>query len=112
MEEILVAVNIVEEQVPEIENSKIFYLDWNNKNKTLMGYSVGKCIFNGTRPSQGTSRGRIYVLHNGTVKTTQTRGGVNVWTGSGDVAVIYKDRREVGKHLFEVTGSVQEGYDF
>jgi hypothetical protein len=38
MEEILVAVNIVEEQVPEIENSKIFYLDWNNKNKTVMGY--------------------------------------------------------------------------
>jgi len=77
-----------------------------------MGYSIGKCSFNGTRPSQGTTRGGIQVLHNGTVKITQTRGGVNVWTGSGDVAVIYKNRSEVGKHLFEVSGTVQQCNDF
>jgi hypothetical protein len=73
-----------------------------------MGYSVGRCSFKGTRPSRGTTRGGIQVLHNGTVKITKIRGGVNVWTGSGDVAVIYTNSREVGKHLFEVTGSVQE----
>lgn len=42
----------------------------------------------------------------------RTRGGVNVWTGSGDVAVIYKNRSEVGKHLFEVSGTVQQCNDF
>ena len=77
-----------------------------------MGYSVGKCNFSGTRPSQGTTRGRINVLHNGTVKITGTRGGINIWTGNGDVAVIYKDRSEVGKHLFEVSGTVQQCNDF
>lgn len=77
-----------------------------------MGYSIGKCSFSGTRPSQGTTRGGINVLHNGTVKITQTRGGVNVWTGSGDVAVIYNNRSEVGKHLFEVSGNVQQCNNF
>jgi hypothetical protein len=73
-----------------------------------MGYLIGKCKFNGKKPSKGTTRGGIYVLHNGTVEVTQTRGAVNVWTGSGDVAVILREAREVGKHIFEVSGSVQE----
>ena len=46
-------------------------------------------------------------MHNGSVKITTIRGGVNVWTGNGDVWVIYKNSREVGKHVFEVSGTVQ-----
>lgn len=73
-----------------------------------MGYNVGKCNFSGKRPSHKTIRGGIEVLHNGTVKITSIRGGKNIWTGSGDIAVVYKVNREVGKHLFEVSGIVQE----
>lgn len=77
-----------------------------------MGYSIGRCSFSGTKPSQGTNIGGLYVLHNGTVKITSHRGTLQVWTGSGDVVVIYRNRMEVGKHLFEITGNVQECHDF
>ena len=72
------------------------------------GFSIGKCSFKGNKPSHGSTRDRLYVLHNRTVKITQTRGGFSVWTGNGDVAVIYKCPSEVGNHIFEVTGSVQQ----
>ena len=80
--------------------------------KTQMGYIIGRCTFSGTRPSQGTIRGGLEIMHNGGVKITSIRGGVNVWTGSGDVWVIYRSSREIGKHVFEVSGSVQTCNDF
>lgn len=72
-----------------------------------MGTIIGKCRFDGNRPSKATHRGGLEVMHNGSVKITTIRGGVNVWTGNGDVWVIYKNSREVGKHVFEVSGTVQ-----
>ena len=73
-----------------------------------MGMSIGGIRFEGNRPSNCTSYGGMQVYHNGSVKKTGSRGGKSVWTGSGDVWVIFPSN-QVGKHIFEVSGTVQTG---
>lgn len=75
------------------------------------GVSIGRCTFKGSRPSTSTLiRGDVNII--GDVRQTGTRGGVSVWKGDGDVWVIYKTAREVGKHEFDVSGKVQVCRDF
>ena len=75
------------------------------------GVSIGRCTFKSPRPSSGTLiRGDVNII--GDVRQTGTRGGVSAWKGDGDVWVIYKSAREVGKHDFEVSGKVQICRDF
>lgn len=77
-----------------------------------MGFTVGKCKFEGTPPKQSTSHGRVVVYHNGTVRITGTSGSKSVWSGSGDIFVIFRSGGEIGKHEFKVTGKVQICNDF
>ena len=72
-----------------------------------MGFSVGRCSFDGHRPSSNSSYGTVTVIHNGTVKITGSSGIKSVWTGTGDVYVIFGRSEDVGKHEFRVTGTVQ-----
>ena len=77
-----------------------------------MGESIGKCKFEGSRPSRGTNYGGLQVYHNDGVKITSSRGGKKVWTGNGDVWVVYNNKRDVGNHIFEVSGKVQECFEY
>jgi len=77
-----------------------------------MGAIIGKCRFEGNRPSNCMNYGTLQVFHNGTVKKTGTRGSKNVWKGSGDVWIIYKNKRDVGNQIFEVSGKVQECFEY
>ena len=72
-----------------------------------MGFSVGRCSFDGNIPSSNTSYGTVRVLHNGTVKITGSSGIKRVWTGTGNVYVIFGRPEDVGKHEFRVTGDVE-----
>jgi len=72
-----------------------------------MGMLIGGCRFEGSKPSNCTNFGGTQIYHNGSVKKTQIRGGKSVWTGSGDVWVIYK-KGDSGKHIFEISGKLQE----
>jgi len=67
-----------------------------------MGAIIGKCRFEGNRPSNCLNYGTLQVYHNGTVKKTGSRGGENVWKGSGDVWVIYKNKGDVGNPRMSV----------
>ncbi len=51
--------------------------------------TIGRCTFEGKQPKTIVSIGGVKIYHNGTMKCTGTSGGVNVWTGNGDVWVIF-----------------------
>ena len=76
-----------------------------------MTTSIGKCRFEGSKPSRGLNSGGLQIYHNGSVRKTGIRGGKNVWSGSGDVWVIYNNRRDVGNQIFEISGKVQECFE-
>lgn len=71
-----------------------------------MGFSIGKCSFDGIRPSNTSSYGTVTVIHNGTVKTTGSSGIRTVWEGTGDIYVIFGRFDDIGKHEFRVRGEV------
>ena len=50
--------------------------------------------------------------HNGNVRRTKIEGGKDVYTGDGDVWVIFKSPEVARKTLFRVTGNVQTCYDY
>ena len=66
-----------------------------------MGYSIGRCSFHGTKPSSATSIGSMTVYHNGTLRSTMTRGTVTVYeVNGGDVWVIYGSWDQVDRYEF------------
>ena len=73
-----------------------------------MGWSYGVCSFKMSRPSRSILSGGITVYHNGSVKITGTIGVKKVWSGNGDVCVVYTQKRDIGKHIFKVSGEVEE----
>ncbi|MBC8147998.1 MAG: hypothetical protein H8E98_08460 [Bacteroidetes bacterium] len=77
-----------------------------------MGHIIGKCRFEGNKPSKSFSYGSLQIYHNGTVKRTGTSGSKNVWSGSGDIWVIYKKKSDVGNQIFKVSGKVQECFEY
>jgi hypothetical protein len=50
--------------------------------------------------------------HNGKVRRTRIEGGKDVYTGDGDVWVIFKSPEVARKTIFRVTGNVQTCNDF
>jgi len=76
-----------------------------------MSTIIGKCRFEGRKPSNCLNYGTLQIYHNGTVKKTGTRGSKNVWAGSGDVWVIYNKKSDVGNQIYEVSGKVQECFE-
>lgn len=77
-----------------------------------MGATIGKCRFTGNRPPKCTNYGTLQIYHSSDFKKSGTSGGKNVWSGSGDVWVIYKSKRDVGKQIFKVSGKVQECFEY
>jgi hypothetical protein len=69
--------------------------------------NIGRCTFEGKQPTTIVSTGSVTIYHNGTMKCTGTSGGVNVWTGNGDVWVIFSDSKDISKFKFITNGKVQ-----
>ena len=76
------------------------------------GMSIGRCKFVGKKPGNGNIVGRMEYYHSGNVKRTKIEGGKNIYTGDGDVWVIFKSREAAEKTVFRVTGNVQTCNDY
>ena len=76
------------------------------------GWSKGSCSFKGSTPSHSFSYGSLVIYHNGTVKKTGTSGSKNVWSGSGDICVIYRKKSDIGKQIFKTNGNVQQCFKY
>jgi hypothetical protein len=73
--------------------------------------SIGRCSFWGSRPAGGSRQvGNVEIF--GNVRQSGSRGNVTIWSGSGDIWVIYRDPRDVGRHQFRVSGNVQTCNNF
>ena len=75
---------------------------------STVGWSYGSCSFDGKRPSKSFSFGSLQIYHNGSVKKTGTRGTKQIWSGDGDVCVVYIRKQDIGNQIFKINGSVQE----
>ena len=77
---------------------------------------IGKCRFTGPQPGKGVSLSigsDVQLYHNGSFKVTTSGGGVDYYTGNGDVWVIYKNPKARTKYNFKTSnGKVQtcDGY--
>lgn len=77
---------------------------------------IGKCRFTGPQPGKGTSLligGDVQLYHNGSFKQTSIGGGVNYYTGDGDIWIIYRNPRARSKYSFKTSnGKVQTCDDY
>jgi hypothetical protein len=77
---------------------------------------IGKCRFTGPQPGKGVSLSigsDVQLYHNGSFKMTTIGGGVDYYTGNGDVWIIYKNPKARTKYNFKTSnGKVQtcDGY--
>jgi hypothetical protein len=78
-------------------------VDLNSQSKM----SIGRCTFEGKQPTTIVSTGTLTIYHNGSMKRTGTNGGVNIWSGNGDVWVIFSDSKDISKFKFITNGKVQ-----
>jgi len=77
-----------------------------------MGTSIGRCRFEGSQPRNCSHSGNITYYHGGDVRRTQTSGSKNIYTGTGDVWVIFRAREDAANTVFRVTGNVQTCHDY
>ena len=73
-----------------------------------MGWSKGPCSFDGSYMSKAINHGGMQIYYNGSVRSTGTSGGKQIWSGDGDICVVYSQKSQIGKHIFKVSGTVQE----
>ena len=74
----------------------------------IVDWNYGNCHFKGPRLQKSFSHGSMQIYYNGSVKRTATRGGKNVWSGDGDICVVYIRAEQIGNQIFESFDSVQE----
>ena len=73
---------------------------------------IGSCKFLGQQPKLSAIVGQMTYYHNGTVKRTRYEGQKDIYTGSGEVWVIFKSRAMADKTVFRVQGQVQVCHDY
>ena len=73
-----------------------------------MGWSKGPCRFDGSSMSKAINYGGMQIYYNGSVKKTGTSGSKNIWSGDGDICVVYSQKNQIGNQIFKVSGKVQE----
>ena len=85
--------------------------------KTLIGYYVVENdieIANTNEFKTETLKaGKYPIYHNGSFKQTSIGGGVNYYTGDGDIWIIYRNPRARSKYSFKTSnGKVQTCDDY
>jgi hypothetical protein len=72
---------------------------------------IGNCRFVGPDPGRGTSLligSDVQLYHNGSFKRTSIGGGVEYYTGNGDLWIIYRNPKARSKYSFKTSnGKVQ-----
>lgn len=72
---------------------------------------IGNCRFIGPDPGRGTSLligNDVQLYHNGSFKRTSIGGGVEYYTGNGDLWIIYRNPKARSKYSFKTSnGKVQ-----
>jgi hypothetical protein len=80
------------------------------------GALIGRCKFTGPQPGKGTSLligGDVQLYHNGSFKCTMIGGGVDYYTGDGNIWVIYKNPKSRSKYNFKTSnGKIQTCDDY
>ena len=72
-------------------------------------WSVGSCRFEGSSINTSTKFGsEITIYYKGNIRNSGTSGSKKVWTGSGDICVVYHKKSAIGQHIFKVNGTIQE----
>lgn len=75
------------------------------------GTLIGKCKFTGPQPGKGSSLligGDVQLYHNGSFKRTSIGGGVDYYTGDGDIWIIFKNPKARSRYNFKTSnGKVQ-----
>jgi hypothetical protein len=67
---------------------------------------IGKCKFTGTQPGKGTSLligSDIQLYHNGSFRRTSIGGGVDYYTGDGDIWIIYRNPKARSRYNFKTS---------
>lgn len=79
----------------------------NTQSNTL----IGNCRFTGPQPGKGMSLSigsDVQLYHNGSFRITSTGGGIDYYTGDGDIWVIYKNPKAKTRYNFKTSnGKVQ-----
>jgi hypothetical protein len=77
---------------------------------------IGNCRFTGVQPGKGTSLligSDVQLYHNGSFKRTSIGGGVDYYTGDGDIWIIYRNSKARSKYSFKTSnGKVQTCDDY
>lgn len=77
---------------------------------------IGRCKFTGTQPGKGTSLligSDIQLYHNGSFKKTSIGGGVDYYTGDGDIWIIYRNPKARSRYNFKsLNGKIQSCDDY
>ena len=77
---------------------------------------IGKCRFEGPDPGKGRSLligSDVQLYHNGSFKVTSIGGGVDYYTGNGDIWIIYRNPEARKKYNFKTSnGKVQTCDDY
>ena len=77
---------------------------------------IGKCRFTGPQPGKGTSLligADVQLYHNGSFRRTSVGGGVDYYTGDGDIWIIYRNPKARSKYNFKTSnGKVQTCDDY
>ena len=80
------------------------------------GTSIGRCKFTGPQPGKGTSLmigSDVQLYHNGSFRRTSIGGGVDYYTGDGDIWIIYRNPKARSKYSFKTSsGKVQTCDDY
>ena len=71
------------------------------------GTSIGRCKFTGLQPGKGTSLSigsDVQLYHNGSFRRSSIGGGVDYYTGDGDIWIIYRNPKARSKYSFKTSG--------
>ena len=71
------------------------------------GTNIGRCIFTGPQPGKGVSLligSDVQLYHNGSFERTTIGGGVDYYTGDGDIWIIYRNPEARSKYSFKTSG--------
>lgn len=74
----------------------------------MADWTYGTAEFRGSQPSSFLTHGSVRIWYNGTLTQIGTRGGEEIWEGTGDICVVFPKNYNGPQMRFTSTGgSVQ-----
>ena len=74
----------------------------------MADWTYGTATFKGSQPSSSLSHGGVIIWYNGSLTQTGLEGGVEIWSGTGDICVAFpKNYNGPQMRFFSSGGTVQ-----